>query len=389
MGRAARRAPGQAQLLRAALVAEARRRHGPRAGHPVRRPAGRRPAGRPTARSTRRSPASCSSGTRSSRASGRPSTGSSPTTARCSRRSRSSSTGPAGATSWSTSTRCSTSTTPGSAPTWSPGRTSTPGGRSARQRDPDLLTFDPGCWSTRPPARSPSDYPDAVARGRPGAAADLPVRARRGRRRRHGRRPARDAEPGRGRPTFSWQVPGLRRRPRRRADPVAAQAAAGQLRARRRTSRGTFLAAAPPGEEPLLDALERHLRARTGVVVPARRLGLDEGARRTCVRPSGSSTRTARWWRGQGPRRAQGAAAAAFDAGDGRRRRGRPGSAHRPDRLDLRDVEPSFSQTARRPRGPRLPGAGRRGHDGRPAGASAPRTSRRPRTGSAYAGCWC
>ena len=44
VGRAARRAPRQAHLLRAALVEEARGRDGLRARHPVRRPAGRRPA---------------------------------------------------------------------------------------------------------------------------------------------------------------------------------------------------------------------------------------------------------------------------------------------------------------------------------------------------------
>ena len=77
VGRGARRAPGQAHLLRAALVEEAGRGDGLRAGHAVRRAAGRRPAGvlrpgRPGAVA-----ASCSSGTRWSRASGRPSTGSS------------------------------------------------------------------------------------------------------------------------------------------------------------------------------------------------------------------------------------------------------------------------------------------------------------------------
>ena len=49
---------------------EARRRDGLRAGHAVRRTAGRRPARSATARSTPRSPASCSSGTRWSTASG-------------------------------------------------------------------------------------------------------------------------------------------------------------------------------------------------------------------------------------------------------------------------------------------------------------------------------
>ncbi len=129
VGRGARRAPGQAHLVRAALVEEAGGGDGLRAGHAVRRPAGRRPAGVATARSTRRWPASCSSGTRWSTASGRRGTGSSPRNRGCSRRSRSSSTGPAAATSWSTSTRCSTSTTPGWAPRSCPARTSTRGGR--------------------------------------------------------------------------------------------------------------------------------------------------------------------------------------------------------------------------------------------------------------------
>ena len=54
VGRADRRSPRQAHLQRAALVQEARGRDGPRARHPVRRPAGRRPAGAVRPRSTRR-----------------------------------------------------------------------------------------------------------------------------------------------------------------------------------------------------------------------------------------------------------------------------------------------------------------------------------------------
>ena len=52
VGRAARRAPGEAHLQRAALVEEAGRGDGLRAGHAVRRPAGRRPARAATAGST-------------------------------------------------------------------------------------------------------------------------------------------------------------------------------------------------------------------------------------------------------------------------------------------------------------------------------------------------
>ncbi len=71
VGRAARRRPGEAHLLRAALEQEARGRDGLRAGDAVRRPAGRRPARVVRQGRRRRWPASCSSGTRSSTASGR------------------------------------------------------------------------------------------------------------------------------------------------------------------------------------------------------------------------------------------------------------------------------------------------------------------------------
>jgi len=66
---------------------------------------------------------------------------------------------------------------------------------------------------------------------------------------------------------FSWNVPGLRE------ELVASllRSLPKQLRVSfvpaPNTARG-FLAAIPPGEEPLLDALERHLRATTGVAVP-------------------------------------------------------------------------------------------------------------------------
>ncbi len=66
---------------------------------------------------------------------------------------------------------------------------------------------------------------------------------------------------------FSWNVPGLRE-----------ELVAGLIRSLPKQLRVSFvpapntarefLATVPPGEEPLLDALERHLRATTGVVVP-------------------------------------------------------------------------------------------------------------------------
>ena len=128
VGRAAGPGPGQAHLLRAALVEEAGRGDGLRAGHAVRRTARRRPAGelrldRPAARARALHPARARV-----RRVVRPGTGSTTRTSRCCRRPRSSSTGPGAATSSSTSTRCSTSTTPGSAPRSSAAPTSTSGG---------------------------------------------------------------------------------------------------------------------------------------------------------------------------------------------------------------------------------------------------------------------
>ena len=115
VGGAAGGAPGQAQLLRAALVAEARRGDGLRTGHLVRRPAGLATGWSASARSTRSWPVSSSSGTRSCTASGTPGSRSSRPTGSSWRRPRSSSTARVGGGSWSTSTHCSTSTTTGSA----------------------------------------------------------------------------------------------------------------------------------------------------------------------------------------------------------------------------------------------------------------------------------
>ena len=192
VGRAAGRAPGQAHLQRAALVgASSGAAMAVRAGHAVRRAARGAAARSPTAGSTRRSRASCSSGTRWSRATGGPTTRSSTPTASCSRTSRSSSTGPAGATSWSTTRRCSTSTTSGCRPTSCPARHFDAWWKKARRDQPDLLTFDPAML-VRDDADAVSDarLPGRLAAGRARAAADLPVRAGRRRRRRDRARPA-------------------------------------------------------------------------------------------------------------------------------------------------------------------------------------------------------
>ena len=139
--------------------------------------------------------------------------------------------------------------------------------KTARQRDPELLTFDPAMLvNESADAVAEQDYPDLWREGdlvlpltyqfEPGAAADgvtvdVPVAT------------LNQVEPD----PFTWQVPGLRQ------DLVVAL-----IRSLPKPLRVSFvpapnfarefLAAASPGEESLLDALERFLRASTGVVVP-------------------------------------------------------------------------------------------------------------------------
>jgi len=139
--------------------------------------------------------------------------------------------------------------------------------KRARQRTPELLTFGPEMLvnHTAREVRA-QDYPDVWQEGELG----LPLRYA--------------FAPGErddgvtldvpletlnqvGDHTLSWQVPGLRQ-----------ELVVALLRSLPKQLRVSFvpapdvarefLASATPGEEPLLDALERHLRARTGVVVP-------------------------------------------------------------------------------------------------------------------------
>ncbi len=139
--------------------------------------------------------------------------------------------------------------------------------KRARQRKPDLLTFDPEMLVNEA-ARDvrQQDYPDTwreeglelplTYHFSPGAeddglTVDVPLATL-------------NQVPDEA---LSWQVPGLRE------DLVVAL-----LRSLPKHLRVSFvpapnharefLAAVPPGREPLLDALERHLRSRTGVVVP-------------------------------------------------------------------------------------------------------------------------
>jgi len=147
--------------------------------------------------------------------------------------------------------------------------------KGVRRERPDLLTFDPAMLTHDAAAEvSEQDYPEQwVADGgltfdlayhfEPGAAddgitIDVPV-----------------AVLNRvGDEDFSWNVPGLREElvtellrslPKHlRVNFVPAPNTARE-----------FLATVPAGEEPLLDALERHLRSTTGVHVPREAWGLD------------------------------------------------------------------------------------------------------------------
>ncbi len=138
-----------------------------------------------------------------------------------------------------------------------------------RRTRPDLLTFDPEMLTRDTAGQvTEAEYPERWASGEegltfpisyhfePGAAADgltidVPVSTL-------NRVEADD---------FSWQVPGLREELvtsliRSLPKNLRVSFVPAPNRARE------FLAAVPPGEEPLLDALERWMRSTTGVVVP-------------------------------------------------------------------------------------------------------------------------
>jgi ATP-dependent helicase HrpA len=139
--------------------------------------------------------------------------------------------------------------------------------RQARRSDPELLTFDPAMLVNETAGEvTEADYPDVWREGElalpltytfePGAASDgvsvdVPVATL---------NQVDDAP-------FTWQVPGLRQ------DLVVAliRSLPKQLRVSFVPAPNfarDFLATAAPGEESLLDALERFLRSRTGVLVP-------------------------------------------------------------------------------------------------------------------------
>jgi ATP-dependent helicase HrpA len=139
--------------------------------------------------------------------------------------------------------------------------------KQARRQTPDLLTFDPTMLVNETAAGvTEDDYPHEWREGdlvlplsyrfEPGSKADgvtvdIPVAT------------LNRVDAG----AFGWLVPGLR------ADLVVAliRSLPKQLRVSFVPAPNfarDFLAAVAPGEEPLLDALERFLRARTGVAVP-------------------------------------------------------------------------------------------------------------------------
>ena len=303
-------------------------------------------------------------------------------TSSCSTRPRSSSTAPAGATSSSTTRRSSTSTTPGCLPMSSPRRTSTPGGRRSGTQRPDLLTFTArhARRTTRPTRSSTADFPDVWRHGdaelpldyhfEPGRRADgvtvdIPVSALN----------QVEAE------DFTWPVPGLRQELVVALDPVAAQGAAGQLRAgaqprarrssprrRRARSRCSTPSSGTCGGRPVSWS-----RATPGTWT---RCPATCGCRSGWSTTRGPCSVPARTWRVLRTTLRE-------RAGSGDRSGGRIGRAHRAHRLGLRRAAAHVRHDPGRPRGARVPGAGGRGRQtGWCVAAAWPSASWRPRPSS-------
>ena len=247
-----------------------------------------------------------------------------------------------------------------------------------RREHPDLLTFDPAMLTHDTAEEvSEADYPRARGSSEgltfpisyhfePGAADDG----------HHHRRPRRHPQPGRGRRL-------LLERPRPAGTSwspaccAACPSTCGSASCRRPTPPGSSSPRCRPARSrcstPSSGTCGPDDRGRR----PPRGLGLVQGAPSTCARPTACVDEHGRGaGPRQGPRGAQGAAAGAVRRRDGRgRRRHRPPPAETtwtfgdgPRRADL---------AARRPRGPRLPGARRRGRHGRAAGLRVGRRGRR------------
>ena len=243
--------------------------------------------------------------------------------------------------------------------------------KQERRQRPDLLTFDPAMLTheTADEVRA-DDFPETVAAGRgPDVPDQLPLRAGRRRRRAHHRRAGRHPQPGRRRRLLLERA-----RPARGAghqpDPQPAQEPAGQLRAGaqqgprvpgRRAAGGGAAARRP-----------RALAARstTGVVVPREAWDWSQGRRRTCGRPTGSSTTPAPSRRAaRTSRRSRRRCGRQFDAGAWPR--SPPTAGSRATGADRRGpsapIEESFTQTRAGHEVRGLPGARRRGR--RPSGS--------------------
>ena len=188
---------------------------------------------------------------------------------------------------------------------------------------------------------------------------------------------------------FEWPVPGLRH------DLVVALLRSLPKSIRRAlvpvpdTARAV-LAQITPGQEPLLDALERAVRHVSDVVVPREAWDWDEGSRPPAADLPGGLRRRGRAGRGQGPRAAA-SRPRRRGPGRGRRRVGRPGAqrAHRVARRTWTRSRGSPGAAARatwsrasRPWWTRVPRGWR-------CGCWRPPPSRRWRTGAAPGRCCC
>ena len=183
VGRGARRPPGRADLQRAALVQAAGRGGGHRAGDALRAAHRRRPRRRLRRDRPRAGPRAVHPARAGGGRLGHPAPllhrepgAACPTW-------RSSSTAPGAGTSWSTTRRCSTSTTGGCRPRWCRGGTSTQWWKQARRSQPGPARASAASCCSPVPTSTTARHPDRVAAGWAGAAADLPLRARRAGRR--------------------------------------------------------------------------------------------------------------------------------------------------------------------------------------------------------------
>ena len=243
--------------------------------------------------------------------------------------------------------------------------------KRARQKKPDLLTFDPEMLThdTAGEVRAhdfPTQWHDSDEAGltfpisyhfEPGAAddgltIDVPVATL-------NRIEADD---------FSWLVPGLREE----LVTELIRSLPKNLRVAMVPAPNTareFLDATPPGAEPLLDALERFARSTRSLVIP--REAWDWSKVPAHLRPTYRvmTEKGAEAGRGKDLDALKEPLRPDLRAGDGRRRVRLRRDRHRPDGVDLRHGRGVLRAAPRGPRGPGLPGPRRRGGDGRPAGA--------------------